>query len=312
MKTHALAVFVLAGACAQPSQHVQQLTVTARQLGPEVIVAQDVSTALPLESARQALPPVLAHNPSEIVFGLTEFPSPALTLPALCATTLPSVVPIMPTMDSVDVVLAQAQTVQRALEAAAVGGQRNATAAVSGATFVSTERDHFVLLITSGDDTCGASLSDAVKAQRLAGVRTVVVSTGPALDDVATLGGFQATCPFGTDAECGAGNACDTSSLVCTHATFLAPDAAAMSATMQRIFATLSPDSVCTMILDSAVQSGTTVEVLINGNTVPEGDHTWTVEGGQRIAFHDAVCAELSRSTPHAPAKIQVVTTDYK
>jgi hypothetical protein len=312
MKTPALAVFVLAGACAQPQQHVQDLVVTARNLGPELIIAQDVSSALPLESARQALPPVLSQNPSEIVFGLTEFPSPALSLPALCATTLPSVVPIMPTMDSVDVVLAQARTVQRALEVATPGGQRNAAAAVSGAAFVSTDRDHFVLLITSGDDTCGSSLLDAVKAQRVAGTRTVVVSTGPALDDVALAGGFQATCPGGTDAECGLNNTCDRAANVCTHSTFFAPDAPAMSAAMQRIFNTLAPDTLCSMILDSAVQPDTTVELLINGNTVPEGDHTWTVEGGQRIVFHDAVCAELTRSTVHAPAKIQVVTTDYK
>jgi hypothetical protein len=311
MKTFALAVFVCLAACSQPKQHVQEQTVTAQPLGPEVLIAQDVTDATTLDAARTALGPVLSQNLSHVVFGLSEFPAPMQA--ASCPATVGSVVPLIPNTNTDAELASRAQSVSTALGAASAGGMRNAAAAVAGASFVSTDRQHFILLITSGDDACGASLLDAVKALRLKFVRTVVVSTGPALDDIATAGGFQATCPMGTDAECGPSNSCDKTKLVCTHSTFFAPDAATLSSLLQSLFTPLISDtaSVCSMFLESQPQAGSTLEVSLNGQMQPEGPVTWTLESG-KIVFHDGLCDELKSSTPQSPVTVRVVETDYK
>jgi hypothetical protein len=310
MKTFALAVFVCLAACSQPQQHVTEQNITARRLGPEVLIAQDVSDATTLDAARMALAPVLSQNLSSVVFGLSEFPAP--TEASSCPATVNSVVPITPSTGTDAELAARAASVNTHLASASAGGTRDAAAAIAGASFVSTSRDHFILLITSGDDACGASLLDAVKAQRSKFVRTVVVSTGPALDDVATAGGFQATCPMGTDAECGPNNSCNTSSLVCTHATFFAPDAASLGTMLQGLFTPLGdPGSVCSFALANAPQPGSTLEVSLNGQMQAESQVTWTLESG-RIVFHDGLCDELEHSTPESPVTLQIVETDYK
>jgi hypothetical protein len=311
MKTHALAVFVWVAACSQPQQHVTELDVQARHLGPEVLIAQDVSDATTLDAARTALPPVLSQNLSRVVFGLTEFPAPMQV--ASCPATLASEVPITPSTDADAELAARAQSVSAALGVATAGGMRSAAAAVAGATFVSTSRAHFILLITSGDDACGASLLDAVKAWRHSFVQTVVVSTGPALDDIATAGGFQATCPMGTDAECGPNNSCDKTNLVCTHATFFAPDATALSTLLQGLFTPLAvdPGTVCSFRLGNTPPPDSTLEVSLNGRMQAESPVTWTLES-DRVVFHDGLCDEIESSTNLSPVNVRIVETDYK
>jgi hypothetical protein len=145
------------------------------------------------------------------------------------------------------------------------------------------------------------------------GIRTIVVGfgsdfTGSALDTLnamAIAGGFQATCPMGTDAECGANNTCDTTTMVCTKAFFSAANQTQLQMALAQISAVLGADQVCTYVLTAQPSSDQLVSVLINGTATASGADTWVLQAG-KIQFQGALCNELKMSTAMNPVTVEV------
>jgi hypothetical protein len=145
------------------------------------------------------------------------------------------------------------------------------------------------------------------------GIQTIVVGfgsdfQGAALDTLnamAIAGGFQATCPMGTDAECGANNTCDTTNKVCTKAFFSAANQAQLQMALAQISAVLGADMVCTYALTAQPTSDQLVSVLINGTATASGPDTWVLSAGA-IQFQGNLCAQLKSSTAQNPVTVEV------
>lgn len=104
---------------------------------------------------------------------------------------------------------------------------------------------------TTSGGTCTIGCLDqantvaAINELRALGIRTAVVGLGTdlagasalaSLDAMASAGGLTATCPGGTDAECGGvAGACDPGTHACAHPVWLIGDAAALPALLLRL-----------------------------------------------------------------------------
>jgi hypothetical protein len=145
------------------------------------------------------------------------------------------------------------------------------------------------------------------------GIRTIVVGfgsdfQGAALDTLnamAIAGGFQATCPMGTDAECGANNSCNTATMVCNNAFYSAGNQAQLQMALAQISAALNADAVCTYTLTAQPSSDQLVSVLINGTATASGADTWVLQAG-KIQFQGALCNQLKMSTAMNPVTVEV------
>jgi hypothetical protein len=85
---------------------------------------------------------------------------------------------------------------------------------------------------------------NAINELRTKNIRTIVVALGvdisttdatETLNAMAQAGGFNRTCPNGTDFECGIGNACNVITKVCNHQFFNATTQSELSAVLARI-----------------------------------------------------------------------------
>ena len=289
--------------------HTQTKTVAARNPAPDVMIALDVSEAMApqLPGLTGALSAFVAANPEAMAWGLMEFPSAAQ--PTCADEVVDTAVPI-PTLTESQL-SAQSADVMAALNAVSPRGDRDAVIAVHDAAFADPDRDHFVFLITSGEDACGNSLATAALDRRSDGVRTLVVGYGPSapwLDDTAVTAGFRWLCPGGTDSECGPNNTCGSTG-ACTHTAYLAHDPAELTEVLNALFTPLGSAALCNYTLEVVPASQERVTVFLNGAQIPPGADTWQLSGDQ-VLFKGAVCHELGISTAQAPVTVTVVVDD--
>jgi hypothetical protein len=170
-------------------------------------------------------------------------------------------------------------------------------------------------LITSGDDACGGSLLEAVRAQRAKGVRTavIVLSAAPApLDDAALAGGVGAACPNRSDAECGPHNTCDPVARTCTHPTYLASNADELRLVLENLVPSqpaFGGPPVCDRVLETVPPSINRMRVFVDDVMTPPGTDTWALTGPE-VRFQGALCDRLQASTVAQPMKIEIVVDD--
>ncbi len=151
------------------------------------------------------------------------------------------------------------------------------------------------------------------------GVRTIVVGFGSdfvtsgdgfnVLNAMAIAGGFQRTCPMGTDAECGTGGRCVTSTNTCEAAFYSATNQTELVAALAAISASLGADTVCKYTLSATPSSADLVSVIIDGVPVPSGPDTWNLTTGQIIFPNtgpQSTCKKLLDATPTAPIKLEI------
>jgi len=165
---------------------------------------------------------------------------------------------------------------------------------------------------------------EAIRNLRMApggGVKTIVVGFGSdfgsgdgfdVLNAMAIAGGFQRTCPMGTDAECGTGGRCLNvmgSNPTCQTAFYSASNQAELIAALSAISASLGAGTVCRYTLDATPSSDDLVSVMIDGVPTQPGPDTWNLTNGQ-IVFPDtgpqSICAKLLMATPQAPIKLEI------
>jgi hypothetical protein len=158
----------------------------------------------------------------------------------------------------------------------------------------------------------------AVKDLRARGIRTIVVgfgsdfggtvATGPGfttLNAMAVAGGFQRTCPMGTNAECGAGGMCDQASKVCQTAFYSATNATELAAALAQISQNLSGDSLCKYMLEATPSSQDLVSVLIDGVPQQSGPDTWVLMAGT-IILQGALCQKVQNTDVNHPIKVEI------
>ena len=165
----------------------------------------------------------------------------------------------------------------------------------------------------------------AVRALGALGVTTAIIALGP---DAASSGavdtfdrmmaanppkpfGLQHSCPSGTDAECGPGDACDGATRSCRHRFWRADDTAALTGILESFFGPSPDDSgACDDVLDPAPADPGALSVFVNGAVQrgcasADGCQTWTYADGT-LTFHGVTCELLKSSTPTSPVKLEV------
>ena len=310
MRSLLLAVLVALTACDDGSHlHAQDITAYGQLYVPEVMIALDVSEAMAprLPELTSTLAQLVGSAP-DFTWGLTEFPSAARPTCANEAVdaTVPTARAEPGTLGS------QAQKVAAALEESITArGDRNAAEAVHEAAFADRLQEHFTMLITSGDDACGADLVSEVRARSLDNVRTIIISYGPstpALNDAASAGGFARLCPTGN--ECGDGETCELG--VCSNAAYVARDPAELTAVFHEIATpgAITFVSTCDFPLAVIPASEKRVTVYVDGDDTLPGPDTWALNNGGGLHLQGAVCVRAQRAPVTAPLAIAVVVDD--
>jgi hypothetical protein len=308
MRLGALAAVGLTACAPDPHLHTQTKSVTATNPPPEVMLLVDASTQMApqFDELRSALSEMLSVAGEKFLWGLTVFPgAPNATCTGDAAAAL---APIPAAEDGATRVSQSADVITR-LASVAAGGARRPAFALQQVQFKDPTRDHLIMLITSGDDECGAFVSSAL-GTRPPSEPLLVIGFGPSashFDSWVKVAG--ASCPNGTDAECGADNPC-TKGLggACTHPSYLARNGAELMPALMGIVAPFT-DSICAYTLETPASGIDRVQVYINHVHTPPGDDTWSLSE-QRIIFLGEVCRELRDSTTRAPVFVEVVVDD--
>jgi hypothetical protein len=256
------------------------------------------------DALRSALIEMVSVGGEQYLFGLTLFPGAPN---ATCTGDAADAVALIPAAEDGATRVSQSADVITRLASVSAGGPRRPAFALQQVEFKDPTRDHYVVLITSGDDECGAFVSSAL-GTRPTSERMIVVGFGPSashFDSWVKLAG--ATCPLGTDAECGAENTCSKAP-ACTHPSYLARDAAELT---QELVAMVKPllGNICTYTLETPASGTDRVQVYINHVHTPPGDDTWSFSE-QRITFLGGLCDELRDSTTREPVFVEVVVDD--
>lgn len=158
---------------------------------------------------------------------------------------------------------------------------------------------------------------DSITQLATKGVKTIVVGFGadtqtgdaPAvLQAMASAGGFPKACPNGTDAECGTGDTCNTTSKLCNEAYYQATNATELANALSAISASISTGDPCLFSLDQAPSDPSLLSVLVNGTETPPGPDTWTYQASPAAAvvFQGQLCTDIKNSNSSNPYKIQV------
>lgn len=147
------------------------------------------------------------------------------------------------------------------------------------------------------------------------GIDTIVVGFGadattgdaPAvLSAVALAGGFPKTCPNGTDAECGAGDTCNTTTHVCNIPYYQANNGAELATALANISKSIGGNP-CVFVLDSPPADPNLITVLIDGTETPAGTDTWKYDSADgEVVFQGALCTELQNSNPNNPVDVEI------
>jgi hypothetical protein len=145
-------------------------------------------------------------------------------------------------------------------------------------------------------------------------IRTVVVGFGadtaagaaPAtLSAMATAGGYARPCPLATDAECGTGNTCNATTLLCNTPFYQAQNRAELSAALAEIWKTIGNPISCHYLLETQPQQAQLLAVLVDGQDVPKGPDSWEFKAGA-VDLVGALCARAMASTPARPLNLEI------
>jgi hypothetical protein len=154
-----------------------------------------------------------------------------------------------------------------------------------------------------------------VKELNARGIRTIVVGfgaelaagSGPlVLQAMAREGGFPRSCPDGTDAECGgAPGSCNTASKQCSTAFYQAANGAELAEALLRISKGIELKP-CEFDLPSKPSDERYVSVLVDGQTLTEGDTTYDYDfAANRVTFLGTYCRKIEESLPQNPVNIE-------
>lgn len=155
---------------------------------------------------------------------------------------------------------------------------------------------------------------EAVRALRMKGIKTIVVGfgadlasgAGPAvLNALAKEGGFPRACPNGTDAECGAGNTCNTTDKVCSQSFYQAANGAELATALTNISNLLGGDA-CTYTLSEQPSDRRYLAVVMDNAVLAEGADTYSYDyGTSKVTFIGAACQKILRSTVQVPVNVE-------
>lgn len=172
---------------------------------------------------------------------------------------------------------------------------------------------------SGGNCRIGCLDTDAVvaktRANKQKNIKTIVVGFGadtaggdaPAvLNAIAEAGEFPRACPNGTDAECGNGNTCNTTTSLCSKAFYQAADAAELTNVLRDIINNVSGNP-CEFELDVQPSKPEYIAVIVNGKNLPTGPDTWQLSAG-KVVFPDggAVCSDIKSSTAQNPIDLEI------
>jgi hypothetical protein len=150
------------------------------------------------------------------------------------------------------------------------------------------------------------------------GIKTAVVGfgadalegTGPlVMNAIASEGGAARSCPNGTNAECGTGNICDTTTKVCNLRYYQAANETELGAALATIGYDLTKGERCSFQLDVAPTDPRFLSVSLNGTAVQSGASTWTYDSGT-VTFVGSACEKLASSTPDDPVTVEFRVLD--
>jgi hypothetical protein len=230
--------------------------------------------------------------------------------------------PTAPSLDFVKTQLAGADTANRPnFVLLLTDGLPNCNAALDKNTCTCTEASG-----CSGYDNGIGCLDDADTVSQITqlkaaapSISTVVIGFGAdlssglgaqVLNDMALAGGFPKSCPLGTDAECGANDTCNTSTLVCNTPYYQAANAAELASALSSIGKHITSEP-CKYHLDQAPSDPSLLSVLVNGEEIPgctdaTGCDTWTYDApSQEVDFQGQLCTELQSSTSTNPYEVE-------
>ncbi len=154
-----------------------------------------------------------------------------------------------------------------------------------------------------------------VKDLKQKGVRTIVVGFGAdlgagtigpvVLNAMASEGGFARECLNGTDAECGTGNTCDTTTKRCSSAFFQASNGAELAAALAKISEAFKGDP-CVFTLSSSPSDPRYLSVVIDNQSLAAGPTTYSYDfSTNKVTFVGALCDRLKTSTPQNPVNVE-------
>lgn len=124
------------------------------------------------------------------------------------------------------------------------------------------------------------------------------------LNAMAEAGGFARTCQNGTDAECGANNACNVSTKVCNKQFYQATSAAELATVLADIGKAIDPTGICTLSLNEIPKDPRFLAVSVDGKDEPKGASTWTYSAGA-VTFAGALCDKMKQATSVAPVNVE-------
>ncbi|MFT3843112.1 MAG: adventurous gliding motility lipoprotein CglB [Myxococcaceae bacterium] len=154
-------------------------------------------------------------------------------------------------------------------------------------------------------------------------IRTIVIGFGAdtaqaaafsTLNQMAIAGNFARACPMGTDAECGAGDTCNTANglNVCNQAFFQAANQADLFDALKKISDVLGGGSICEYTLDNVPSDPRYLSVTVDGQALQRcnasmGCNTWTYSqmGLAKVTFEGTTCDKVKAATAQNPVDVQ-------
>ncbi len=153
-----------------------------------------------------------------------------------------------------------------------------------------------------------------VRELRQKGIRTIVVGFGAdlnagdgpeVLNAMAAEGGFARDCPNGTNAECGAGNTCNTATLQCAQGFFQAANGAELADALRKISDSLSGDP-CEYTLSARPSDARFLSVIVDNQSLVAGAQTFSYDfGTNKVKFLGDTCSKLTSSSSANPVTVE-------
>lgn len=173
--------------------------------------------------------------------------------------------------------------------------------------------------------TCAASLCalgcldrdgsiQKVRELQQKGIKTIVVGFGAdlgagdgpeVLNAMAAEGGFPRECPNGTDAECGSGNTCNTTTLQCAKGFYQAANGAELADALRKISESIKGDP-CIYPLAEKPSDPRYLSVIIDGQSQVAGAQTFSYDYGRNeVTFLGDTCNQLKTSSAANPVTVE-------
>jgi hypothetical protein len=153
-----------------------------------------------------------------------------------------------------------------------------------------------------------------VRELRQKGIRTIVVGFGAelavgdgpdVLNAMAAEGGFARECPNGTDAECGSGNTCNTSTRLCARGFFQAANGAELADALRKISESFQGNP-CEFSLSARPSEERFLSVIVDGQSLVAGNDTYNYDfGANKVTFRGATCTKLTTSSSANPVNVE-------